>query len=166
MLTTNSTRPFFQRIVKAVMLIAIGCDSCPRHCSLRSLLSSSVVNSHRSVSPRPTTLLIFLQFYVHDLRFKAWGLTTFFKHCPHPLDFWLISEVPIWVLILIDYFPLLCGSLYKLWGPSNQRPGFDPSDWPLKYGTIKENGIRQNGTAVQPSEILPRYWLKHGWFIK
>ena len=27
-------------------------------------------------------LLIFLQFYVYELRFKAWGPTTFFKHCP------------------------------------------------------------------------------------
>ena len=51
--------------------------------------ASSVGNSHRSASPKPTTLeedqelfLIFLQFYVYDLRFKPWGPTTFlsFKH--------------------------------------------------------------------------------------
>ena len=47
-------------------------------------LEISVGNSHRSAGPRPPTLeedrelfLIFLQFYVYDLRFKAWGPTTF-----------------------------------------------------------------------------------------
>ena len=45
-----------------------------------------VGNFHRPANPRPTTLeedrelflLIFLQFYVYGLRFKAWGPTTFF----------------------------------------------------------------------------------------
>ena len=44
-----------------------------------------VGNFHRPANPRPTTLeedrelflLIFLQFYVYGLRFKAWGPTTF-----------------------------------------------------------------------------------------
>ena len=45
---------------------------------------ASVGNSYRSASLRPTALeedrellLIFLQFYVNDLRFKAWGPRTF-----------------------------------------------------------------------------------------
>ena len=52
-----------------------------------NILSDSVGKSHRSASPRSTTLeedLIFLQFNVHDLRFKPWGPTTFwlsFQHC-------------------------------------------------------------------------------------
>ena len=47
--------------------------------------TSSVGNSHRSVSPRPTTLeedrelfVNFLWFYVYDLRFKTWGAYNFF----------------------------------------------------------------------------------------
>ena len=49
-----------------------------------NILSDSVGNYHRSVSPRSTTLekdwnflLIFLQFNVDDLRFKPWGPTIF-----------------------------------------------------------------------------------------
>ena len=47
-------------------------------------LPHSVGNSHRSASPRPTTLeedqqlfVDFIKFYLHDLRFKAWGPATF-----------------------------------------------------------------------------------------
>ena len=47
-------------------------------------LPHSVGNSHRSASPRPTTLeedqqlfVDFIKFYFHDLRFKAWGPATF-----------------------------------------------------------------------------------------
>ena len=56
-------------------------------------ITNSVGNSHRSVGLRPwrrtgNFLLIFLQFYVYDLRFKAWGPTTFWLSCKH----WLLIQ--------------------------------------------------------------------------
>ena len=55
-------------------------------CRQISYVVCSVGNSHWPASPRRTTLvmeedreflLIFLQSYVYELRFKAWGPTTF-----------------------------------------------------------------------------------------
>ena len=56
-------------------------------------ITNSVGNSHRSVGLRPwrrteNFLLIFLQFYVYDLRFKAWGPTTFWLSFKH----WLLRQ--------------------------------------------------------------------------
>ena len=69
-----------------------------------SMLLASVRNSHRSASLRPTIWrrtgkfwLIFLQFYVYDLRFKAWGPTTF------------LTEFQTLLLALCEGNPLVTG---------------------------------------------------------
>ena len=83
---------FFQLNIMAIINISAkslfflsGIWSALTHCGQVTFGTvDSVGNFHRSTGPRPKTLeedrkffLIFLQFYVYHLRFKAWGLKTF-----------------------------------------------------------------------------------------
>ena len=65
---------------------------------------ASIGYSHKSTGPRPTTLeedqkflLIFLQFYVYDLRFKAWGPKTFLTEF-QTLGLALVMQLTHWGL--------------------------------------------------------------------
>ena len=59
-------------------------------------------------------MLIFLQFYVYDLRFKPWGPTTFllsFKHCLSAFVLSIFPSIPQWFVLEWT----VTGHCVKLW---------------------------------------------------